>query len=469
MNQTTLKPIPERSEHQVSQLVARQKDYFNQQHTKSIAFRITQLQRLKHGIKQYEQKIIQALHQDLHKSEFEAYTTEIGILYEEINFTLKHLKKWARPKRVKTSLTHIGSKGKVIPEPYGTVLIIAPWNYPFQLALSPLVGAIAAGNTAIVKPSELTPHISHIMTELLSELYPETYIAVIEGGVQTSQHLLSQDVDYIFFTGSVGVGKLVMEAASRRLTPVTLELGGKSPCIVHEDADIELAAKRIVFGKFTNAGQTCIAPDYLFVHHTIKDRLIAAMKDVLHTFYGEHPLQHPDYGKIVNERHFNRLAAYVKDGAPILGGEMDRSTLKMEPTLLDQVTWDQPVMQEEIFGPVFPVLTYERIEDVVTAVNARPKPLALYLFTTSSAVEETITDRISFGGGCINDTLMHIATPHLPFGGVGESGIGSYHGESSFETFSHYKSMLRQTNKFDFSFRYPSAKHGLKIIRWLLK
>ncbi len=370
---------------------------------------------------------------------------------------------------MKTALTHLGSESWVIPEPFGVALIIAPWNYPIQLSISPLIGAIAAGNTAIVKPSELTPTVSALIKRLLSNLYSEDYICVIEGGVQTSQILLDQPFDYIFFTGSVPVGKVVMEAASKRLIPITLELGGKSPSIVHEDANIDLAAKRIVFGKFTNAGQTCIAPDYLLVHKKIKHLFIQAVTKYIVQFYGEDPVNNPNYSKIVNERHFTRLLNYLKDGDILQGGKFDEKSHHIEPTLLTNTPLDSSVMQEEIFGPIFPIIDYSTIEEVIELVRSRPKPLALYLFTNNQKVEKQILSNLSFGGGCVNDTLMHIATPHLPFGGVGESGMGNYHGKNSFEAFSHSKAVLKQTNKFDFSFRYPSAKNGLKILRKIIK
>ncbi|AZB44770.1 aldehyde dehydrogenase [Bacillus sp. FJAT-42376] len=454
---------------EIKLVLQEQKTYFASQETKSVSFRMEQLRKLKDGVKKHEQDIVKALALDLNKSELEAYSTEIGILYEEINFTLKRLQNWAKPKKVRTALTHTGSKGYVISEPFGAVLIIAPWNYPFQLALSPLVGAIAAGNTAVIKPSELTPNVSALIKRILEEQYPASYITAVEGGVSTSQALLAQPFDYIFFTGSVPVGKVVMEAASKHLTPVTLELGGKSPTIVHEDANLKLAAKRIVFGKFTNAGQTCIAPDYLLVHKKVKHGLMEAMKEAIKEFYGENPLESSRYSKIVNERHYSRLTGYLQDGDILFGGDRSDDTHRIAPTLLENAAPDSPVMTEEIFGPIFPVMEYETLDEAIEFVNARPKPLALYLFTESKDTELAVTSRVSFGGGCVNDTLMHIATPYLPFGGVGESGMGNYHGKYSFETFSHSKSVLKQTTRFDFSFRYPSAKNGLKLVKKLLK
>ncbi|MBG9910230.1 aldehyde dehydrogenase [Bacillus xiamenensis] len=431
--------------------------------------RIRLLHDLKAAIKQHEKDILQALAHDLHKSEQEAYTTEIGMVYEEINHTVKHLHKWAKPSRAKTPLTHIGSKSMIIKEPYGSVLIIAPWNYPFQLALSPLVGAISAGNAVTLKPSELTPQVSKVIGTIVERVFKEDLAAVVEGGVDVSTELLKLPFDYIFFTGSVAVGKVVMEAAAKHLTPVTLELGGKSPCIVMPDADIKLAAKRITFGKFTNAGQTCIAPDYLLVHESIKEDLLREMVTCIRDFYGEQPETNPHFGKNVTQRHFDRLSQFLSNGTIVTGGQRNEQELKIAPTILDHITWEDPVMQEEIFGPILPVMTFDSLHEATDMVKARPKPLALYLFTTSKETEAYVLDNLSFGGGCINDTLMHVATPYLPFGGVGESGMGRYHGKESFFTFTHEKSVLRQTNRFDFSFRYPNAKNGLEIVRKFLK
>ncbi|AKL86796.1 YwdH [Bacillus atrophaeus UCMB-5137] len=453
----------------IPSIISRHQAFFTAGHTRSIKARLDALRNVKQAIKTYEADVLSALYQDLHKSEHEAYTTEIGIVLKEISFVMKHLRKWAKPKKVKTPLTHIGSQSVMIPEPYGTVLVIAPWNYPFQLALSPLIGAIAAGNTVIVKPSEYTPAVSAVLSSIIRDVFPSDYVTLVEGGPDTSTALLKQPFDYIFFTGSVSVGKIVMEAAAKQLIPVTLELGGKSPCIVHKDADIKLAAKRIIFGKFTNAGQTCIAPDYLVVHEEIKSEFVKEMKHIIGEFFGHQPELNPAYGKIVSERHFQRLIGFLNDGIPLTGGKADHKHHKIAPTILDQVKDEAPVMQEEIFGPIFPLFTYRSTDEVIAMVNARPKPLALYLFTNHKTVEQHILENISFGGGCINDTLMHAATPYLPFGGVGESGIGRYHGFDSFNTFTHKKSILKQTNRFDLAFRYPSSKIGLRLIRKLLK
>lgn len=462
----------QQSEHtseSVTAAVQLQKNFFRTGQTKSIDYRKRMLQALADQVRKNEKEICYALKLDLNKSETEAFVTEIGFLLEEIKFTLKHLDKWMKPEKVKTAKTHIGSKGIRVAEPYGVTLIIAPWNYPFQLQLAPLIGAIAAGNTAILKPSELTPHTSALLSQLIQDTFDPAYVSVLEGGVQTTSILLDQPFDYIFFTGSVPVGKIVMEAAAKRLIPITLELGGKSPCIVDKTANLELAAKRIVFGKLINAGQTCIAPDYLFLHTKIKETFIEELKKVIVDFYGENAVESEEFTKIVNARHFHRLKEYLSGGTVLFGGQSDENKLKINPTLIIPQDLSSPLMTEEIFGPILPILEYVHIQEVIDFINSRPKPLALYLFTNRDEVEKQVTESTSFGGGCINDTLMHIATPYLPFGGVGESGIGTYHGEASFQTFSHFKSVLKQTNRFDFSFRYPNAKNGLKMMKKLMK
>ncbi|KKI93463.1 aldehyde dehydrogenase [Bacillus sp. SA1-12] len=461
-----------RKEHSVQTVKAQvqaQKQFFQSGKTRSKEFRISMLETLAEQVRTHEEEICESLKQDLNKSKTEAYLTEIGFLLEEIRFTLKHLDKWMKPEKAKTAKTHIGSRAYKIAEPYGVTLIIAPWNYPFQLQLAPLIGAIAAGNTAILKPSELTPHTSNLLAKLIKEEFDPSYIAVMEGGVETTTNLLEQPFDYIFFTGSVQVGKIVMQAAAKQLIPLTLELGGKSPCIVDETADIKLAAKRIAFGKWTNAGQTCIAPDYLYVHKRIRHQFIDELKSVVLDFYGKNPVENEDYVSIVNDRHYNRLISYMTDGEILFGGQLSNEKRKIAPTLLVPNALTVPVMTEEIFGPILPILEYETIQEVIEFVTSRPKPLALYVFTTDEGVEKMVTESISFGGGCVNDTLMHIATPYLPFGGVGESGMGTYHGESSFTAFSHFKSVLKQTNRFDLSIRYPNAKNRLKMIKRLMK
>ncbi|MGO4110564.1 aldehyde dehydrogenase [Paenibacillus sp. YAF4_2] len=451
------------------QVFEKQQAYYRTGATRSLEFRLGQLAKLHKVIVEREAAIMQALREDLNRSEKESFLLEIGLVLKEISFMQKHLKRWMKPVKVKTAFTHFGSKGYIVPEPLGTALIIAPWNYPFQLAIAPLVGAIAAGNTSVLKPSELSPAVSEVMSSLIQDTFDPAYITVMEGGVEVSKELLDLPFDKIFFTGSVNVGKQVMAAAAKHLTPVTLELGGKSPAIVHHDANLKLAAKRVAFGKFINAGQTCIAPDYVLVHRSVKEQFIELLHKSVAKFYGKDPLEHPDYGRIISGRHFQRLCGFLQQGEITMGGRTDEMSQRIEPTVLTEVNWNMPVMQEEIFGPILPVLVYDELQETIDLINARPKPLALYLFSDNQAIQKRVTEAVPFGGGCINDTLMHLATPYLPFGGVGESGTGAYHGEESFRTFSHMKSVLKQTTKFDFAFRYPSAKGGLAIIRRLMK
>lgn len=450
-------------------LIQMQRAFFTQGKTKSVSFRIEMLNQLRNLIKTNEKPLMDALKQDLNKSEFDSFISEIGIVLEEIRFTIKKLRKWSKPRRVKTSLTGLGSKSYIYSEPYGVALIIAPWNYPFQLSIAPLIGAMAAGNCAIIKPSELTPMTSSILRKMINDNFPNDYISVVEGGVETSTALLKEKFDYIFFTGSVAVGKMIMEAASKHLTPVTLELGGKSPCIVHEDANLKLAAKRIAWGKYINAGQTCVAPDYLYVHKRIKDEFLRLIKEAISELYGMNPIQKGDFTRIVSERHFLRLTSFLKDGTIYYGGEHDLSKLMLEPTVLVDVMWDDEVMQDEIFGPILPVLEFEDLSSMVNKINSRSKPLALYTFSNSQDVQNYILNNVSFGGGCINDTVFHLSSPYLPFGGVGESGIGAYHGKGSFDVFSHEKSILKQTTLFDLPFRYPNTKNALKKIKMFIK
>ncbi|MED2786734.1 aldehyde dehydrogenase [Bacillus thuringiensis] len=453
----------------ISSIVGRQKEYFLKGHTRSIEIRKNNLKKLYEGIQHFEEEIFQALKLDLNKSVHESFTTEVGYVLKEISFQLKHMSSWSKPKRVRTALTHFGSKGKVVPEPYGVTLIIAPWNYPFQLAIAPLVGALAAGNTIVLKPSELTPSVSKVLKRMLDELFLEELVAVVEGGVEESTSLLREPFDYIFFTGSVGVGKVVMEAAAKQLTPLTLELGGKSPCIVHKDAKIEVTARRIVWGKFLNAGQTCVAPDYMYVHSSVKEKLVEALRHEIIEQYSKEPLQNENYVRIVSERHFERLCRFLQDGQVVIGGNYKKDTLHIEPTVLADITWQDAVMEDEIFGPILPIIEYDNIEEVIGTIQQHPKPLALYVFSEDKEVQKKVTSNISYGGGCINDVVYHLATPYLPFGGVGSSGLGGYHGEESFRTFSHYKSILAQSTAFDMKIRYSSTKSALKFIRKLLK
>lgn len=450
-------------------LVDKQRLFFQGGKTKEISFRINALKKLKAAIKTNEKEILDALNIDLNKSEFDAYITEVGVLLEEIKFTLKHIQSWAKPEKVKTPVTHIGSSSYIYREPYGVALIIAPWNYPFQLAIAPLVGAIAAGNCAVLKPSELTPVTSAVLAKIISKTFPSDYIAVAEGAVETSESLLKEKFDYIFFTGSVPVGKVIMEAAAKNLTPVTLELGGKSPCIVHEDANIKLAAKRIAWGKFLNAGQTCVAPDYLYLHENIRSEFLKEFSEAIKELYGEKPLHNPNFTRIVSKKHFQRLEAFLSNGETIVGGRTHEERLIIEPTVLANITWRDPIMQDEIFGPILPVLNYSNLDEVIGGIRNHPNPLALYLFSESETAQQKVLNNVSFGGGCMNDTIYHLASPYLPFGGVGSSGIGAYHGKGSFETFSHHKSVLKQTTRFDIPFRYPNVKDGLKKIKMFMK
>ncbi|WP_425806294.1 aldehyde dehydrogenase [Desulfitobacterium sp. Sab5] len=454
---------------QYDEILSRQRSFFATGVTQRASFRIEQLRKLKKAIRDYEPAIIEALRQDLNKSELDAYSTEIGILYKEINNFIKHLNSWVKPTRVKTALTHIGSQSFIYAEPYGVVLIISPWNYPFQLAIAPLIGAIAAGNCAIIKPSELSQHVSGVISEMLTVCFPGDYLLAVEGGAETSTELLNLKFDKIFFTGSVAVGKIVMQAAAKYLIPVTLELGGKSPCIVHKDANLDLAAKRIVWGKFLNSGQTCIAPDYLWVQKEVKEELIERMKGCIHEYYGQNIVQSRDFTQIINEKHFQRLLLYLKQARILVGGGYNEKRRLIEPTIIDSVDWKNPVLQEEIFGPILPVLEYQELSEVIKGVNEHEKPLALYFFSEKRELQDQILKEVSFGGGCINDTMMHIVTPYLPFGGVGNSGMGAYHGKKSFEAFSHQKSVLHQTTLFDLPVRYPSFKYALQMIRFLMK
>lgn len=453
----------------LSTLFQRQKEYFLTDETKNYAFRKQSLEQLYQAIQRYEDEILQALHADLRKSNFESYITEIGILLSDIRFTLKHLKAWMKPKKVRTPITHMGSRSAIYSEPYGVALIISPWNYPFQLAISPLIGALAAGNCAMIKPSEHAPHTAAMIEKIIKEIFPTPYVSVVQGDASISTKLLKEPFDYIFFTGGEAIGKIVMAAAAKHLTPLTLELGGKSPAIIHNDANIEVAAKRIAWGKCLNAGQTCVAPDYVFVHEDIMVQFLSLLSEKMIELYSQPPLENTNFPKIINQTHLQRLLAYLDDGKIYSGGNYHKDTNTIEPTILTDVSPTSRVMQEEIFGPILPIFSYRRLDEVISFVKNRPKPLALYAFTENKTVEKQIIDQLSFGGGCINDTIYHLATPYLPFGGVGGSGMGSYHGRTSFETFSHQKSILKQTTVFDLPMRYPTMKNGLKIIRKLLK
>lgn len=454
----------------VLSMLAEHRDYFQTGETRSIDFRIAQLEKLKNAIQINEKLIVEALYKDLHKSEFESYATEIGFLYDSIGNFIKNIRKWAKVKRVRTSIVHFKSKSYIYPEPFGTVLIVGPFNYPFQLIFEPLVGAIAAGNCAVVKTSEYTPNVAAAVEKIIVDNFNEKYIRVVGGGRDNNTALINAPFDYIFFTGSIGVGKIVMEAAAKNLVPVTLELGGKSPCIVDKDANIDIAAKRIAWGKFMNVGQTCVAPDYILVHRTVKKQLIEKLIEKTKDFYGENPKDSADYGRIINDRQMKRLIDLIDKDKVILGGDFDVEEKYIAPTILDNVTFEDKVMEDEIFGPILPIIEYEDINEAIKKINSRPKPLALYLFTENSIVEKKVIENVSYGGGCVNDTITHLANPLLPFGGVGYSGMGSYHGQKSFETFSHMKSVLKKSTKVNISLVFPPYnKKKIKLLKKAMK
>lgn len=452
------------------ELLKQHAHFFSIGHTKDLAFRRLQLKKLRQVILHYEADILRALKQDLNKAPFEAYETEVGIVLQELNHAISHLNGWAAPARVHTPLMHFPASSHIYREPYGTVLVMSPWNYPFQLTLVPLIGALAAGNCIVLKPSEYSVHTAAIIEKMITENFDSGYISVVRGGREANQSLLDQKFDYIFFTGSPTVGRLVMKSAAWHLTPVTLELGGKSPCIVDETAKLDLAAKRIVWGKFLNAGQTCVAPDYLLVHPAVKDALMEKMKEVIHAFYGDDILQNDEYPKIINRKHFERLQGLMKDETLFCGGGSDAETLSIEPTILSETTWDSPVMQEEIFGPLLPVLTYDNLQDTLELLQKQPKPLAFYYFTQSKKRADHALREVPFGGGCINGTVIHLSNPHLHFGGVGESGMGQYHGKASFDTFTHRKCVMKKSALIDISLPYPPYKnHMLPLLRRFMR
>ncbi|WP_340394722.1 aldehyde dehydrogenase [Paenibacillus sp. FSL E2-0177] len=447
------------------------KNFFNSGVTKEVSFRLQQLLKLKNIIKQYEGRIITALQQDLGKGEFEAYATEIGFTLDSIGYMMKHLKRWAKPVKVRSPLHLFPAKSYILSEPYGTTLIIGPFNYPFQLLIEPLIGAIAAGNCAVLKPSESTPAISSVVEQLIQETFEPQYIRVIQGEKETTNLLIHAKFDYIFFTGSVPVGKIVMEAAAKNLVPVTLELGGKSPVIVDKTANLDVAAKRIVWGKLLNAGQTCIAPDYLWVHKDIAKELITKIKHHITEFYGQDAQPNTDYGRIVNDRQLQRLADLIArdQSKVIMGGTIVPEERYIEPTLIYPATWTDAAMEDEIFGPILPILEYHQLDEAIQSINEHPKPLALYLFTEDKSVEQQVLSRVSFGGGCINDTISHVASTYLPFGGVGNSGIGGYHGKYSFEVFSHRKSIVKRGTRIDLGIVYPPYGNKVKLVRKIMK
>ncbi len=453
----------------IEMIVEKQRKFFSTNITKDISFRQRNLNKLYRAITEYEERILEALKKDLNKSSMEGYMTEIGMVLNEISYFKKNIKKLAKVKSVKTPLAQFPSKSFIISEPYGLVLVMSPWNYPFQLSMAPLVGAIAAGNCCILKPSPDAPYTSRVMADMIKEYFSPSYITVVEGGIPISDELLEEKFDYIFYTGSTRVGKIIMEKAAKHLTPVSLELGGKSPCIIDKTANLKLAAKRIVFGKFLNAGQTCVAPDYIFVHKDSKEKLIEYLVFYINQLFGGNPLYNKDYPKIINERHYKRLLELMEDEDIVIGGKGNEN-LQIEPTILDNINKDSKVMREEIFGPILPILTYKNLKEVADYVTNNPKPLALYLFTEDKKSERYILSNLSFGGGCVNDTIIHLATHSMGFGGVGESGMGSYHGKDSFDTFTHKKSIVKKSNIIDLPMRYaPYTKNKEKLVRMFLK
>lgn len=403
------------------------------------------------------------------KPPFETFGTEIGLIINEINFALKNIEKWVRPQSVPTSLVNFPSKNYILKEPYGNVLIIAPWNYPIQLCLLPMVGALAAGNTAVIKPSELTTQTSAVLEKLIATYFNPEVATVVLGGVETSSELLELPFNYIFFTGSTRVGKIIMQSAAKRLIPVTLELGGKTPCIVDETADLEISAKRIVWGKFVNAGQTCVAPDYLLVQDTIRDEFLDHLKTAIVSLYGEDPSRSDDFTRIINNEHFERLAALLHDGTTVIGGETDASQCYIAPTVLSEITWNDPIMKDEIFGPILPVLTFSDVDDAIAQILQTTRPLALYLFTSKDATEKKVLEQVSFGGGAINDTIAQLGNHHLSFGGVGASGFGSYHGKASFDSFSHQKSIMKKNFLVDIPLRYAPYDDKIKWLKTIFR
>ena len=427
------------------------------------------LKKLYQNIKLNIGKITETLHKDLNKSEVESYMTEIGLVLNEISYMIKHCRKFSKIKKVVTPLSQFHAKSFQMPCPYGCVLVISPWNYPFMLAIEPIVDAVAAGNSVLLKPSEISPYTSKVVAEIINETFERGHVEVVEGGKEESSFLLEQDFDYIFYTGSTRVGKIVMQKAAENFTPVTLELGGKCPCIVDETANMSLAARRIVFGKFLNCGQTCVAPDYVYCHSKIKDKLIQEIEKEIVRQYGISPIENKDYPRLINLKQFNTMKSFIKEDNLIFGGKFDEERLKIEPTLISS-TFEDESMQDEIFGPILPIVTFDSLDEAVENINNYPKPLALYIFSTSKSNQDKVLNYCDFGGGCINDTIIHIAGSRLGFGGLKQSGMGSYHGKAGFDTFTHYKSMVDKKNWLDLPMRYqPYSKLKYKIIKLFLK
>ncbi len=456
---------------QIASLLDKQREYYKSGVTVPVNFRIEQLKKLYAAIKKYESEILQALHTDLGKSDYESFMCEIGLVLSEITYMIRHTKKFAKRKTVYTPITNFHAHCFKQPVPYGNTLIMSPWNYPFLLTVDPLADAIAAGNTAIVKPSAYSPATSAIISKIISECFDAEYIAVITGGRAENAALLEQKFDFVFFTGSQAVGKEVLRHTAEHLTPAVLELGGKSPCIVDKSANIALAAKRIVFGKFLNCGQTCVAPDYILCESSVKDKFINEVASQIKIQYGDNPLKNKDYGRIINQKHFERLCGLIDKNKVIIGGETDCGSNRIAPTVMDNVTENDAVMGEEIFGPIMPILTFDDFDKMVDNLKDKDKPLALYLFSSDKGQIKRITTELSYGGGCINDVVVHLSTSEMGFGGVGQSGMGSYHGKDGFDAFSHYKSIMDKKTWLDLPMRYQPYKNKMyeKLLHLFLK
>lgn len=455
----------------IDKILESQRKYFRSGATLSVDFRIKMLKKLYSAVKKYEKEIGEALTKDLGKSDFEGFMCEVGMVLTEISYMIRHTRKFAREKTVYTPLAQFASRSYKKPSPYGNVLIMSPWNYPFLLTIDPLADAIAAGNTAIVKPSAYSPATSAIIEKIVSECFPAEYVAVVTGGRKENAALLDKKFDFVFFTGSQNVGKEVLRHTAETLTPAVLELGGKSPCIVDSSAKLKLAARRIVFGKYLNCGQTCVAPDYILCHKSVKDEFVKEVCKQIKKQYGENPLQNPDYGKIINEKHFDRLCGLIDSEKTVLGGNYNKDTLQIAPTVMDNITWDDAVMQEEIFGPIMPILTFENMDEVYDLLADQAKPLALYIFSEDKGTIREVTERIRYGGGCVNDCIIHLATSEMAFGGVGESGMGGYHGKDGFAAFSHTKSIVDKKTWMDLPMRYQPYNRGIygKLLKMFLR
>lgn len=455
---------------ELQHVVQAQRDFFSLNTTKNIKFRLEKLKLLKSNILKFQDEICEALKADLGKSSTESYMAEIGMVITELNYIIKHLKGWAKPTTVKTPISNMGAKSFITYEPFGVVLIISPWNYPFLLSIDPLIAAVSAGNCVVLKPSKEAPHVGKIIQKLIENTFASNHVFVVLGSEHANQVILEQKYDYIFFTGGKKVGKMVATKAMETLTPVSLELGGKSPCIIDKSCDLKLAAKRLAFGKFLNCGQTCIAPDYCLVDASIKEEFIKYVKQEIAKMYTLEPLKNNNYGKIINKKQFDWLISLIDKNKVVYGGKHNENTLKIEPTILDNIELSDPVMQDEIFGPILPILTYSTIEDATNIIKGFEKPLALYLFSNNKQIQNQVLTNISFGGGCINDCIMHIANIHLPFGGVGASGMGKYHGKQSFLTFSNARSIVKKYNWIDLPLRYqPYNKTKDNLIKKFMK